>query len=282
MTTKQEDKLIAGWPILLLLYFDRNVNTHIELQKKLFLAFAKEKLITPYNFRRNDYGPYDKNIKIDSLFLDSQEFIDVTIFVDPKTAVTKKMTFQITEKGHQYVEENLLEMYKNQARKIENVVKFCKGKSWQEIVKLVYENYDNDKEVLKSNIPEMRFRLSKLFSIWDNFYRTGRTPELFFTTGFIDYIRILLEKTSKAESKLDKTQFNVIIKSCADSTNFLETHTEQNESVFPELSELFSFLQYTADNYKILPALDNEDATLEDFSMEGDDLRQKLLLPRVS
>lgn len=282
MAFKNGNQLIAGWPILLLLYFNRSVNTHIELQKKLFLSFAKEKAIIPYNFKRNDYGPYDKTIKVDSLFLDSQKLIDVTIFIDPKTTMTKRMTFKINERGDRYVEETLLDACGKQAKKIKNIVKFCEGKSWQEIVKLVYEDYDKDKEILKVKIPEMAIRIDKLFSIWNRFYTLNKTPELFLTAGFIDYLKILLEKTHKSENKLDKTQFNVIIKSCADSINYLETHTEQNESAFPEISELFSFLQYTSSNYDILPALDEEDATLEDFSMEGDDIRQKIPIPQMS
>lgn len=160
-------ELKPGWPILLLLHFKREIVTHIRLQKMLFLAFSEGKLPI-YNFRRADYGPYDRDIKLDAITLADEDYIDLTKYVQ-STGALRYRVFRITEKGDGYIEElikskKLPEKYVFKMKAI--VEKYGKD-SWETIVSVVYSNFDVlDKKIFDKERYRLAEKFKQIRDIW--------------------------------------------------------------------------------------------------------------------
>ena len=279
------DKRINGWPILLTLYYANKIPLHIKLQKMLFLIFSEAKVKIPYNFTKFDHGPYDPEIKIDFLNLGNENYIDVRRYVRGEKTY---WIFSITQKGKEYVEKTLLKSFTNKdLKQVEKIVLKYNKMDWRELVSLVYKKYNIEISELNKKRAIVKDELNRIRPLWEHHYEKNKCEHIFISLVFIDYSIIMLNE--KRFDDLDITQYNVLMNFMEDSLKYLKKETvsfsncDENEKCerLPEIKELFRFVQYIGEKFKILPATYNDEAFLEDFDVgEKEPNSDKLWKPK--
>ncbi len=277
MSPKKE-KLMRGWPILLALHYAGEMALHIRLQKILFLVMSEGKVKMPYNFTKHEYGPYEPEIKLDYLSLENEGYISVRCISKPERSYS---IFSITKKGEEYVTRTLLRSIgQNNLKRIECVVRKYKGEDWKKTVSIVYERFNLERPELERKRMEIREELFRLRPLWEAHYQKNYCYHVFTSLALIDHSIIMLGK--KRFDDLDITQYNVLTSFLEEVVNYLKRET-LSFSPCPETSgcqktedieELYDFIQYLGEKYRILPSTYNEDVDLDDLEFEtGDKLR---------
>ncbi len=275
------ENLIKGWPVLLVLHYASKISLHIKLQKMLFLIFSEAKIKIPYNFTKHEHGPYDPEIKLDFLNLGNEGYINVRHYA--RSGKTYWI-FSITKKGEGYVKKTLLRTIpEKDLKKVEKLVLKYNKTDWKELVSIVYEKYNIERAELDKKKEAVKNELLRIRPLWESNYRKNKCEHVFISLALIDYAIIMLSK--KRFDSLDITQYNVLINFLEEVINYLKRETitfslcpEVCEKL-PEIKELFLFIQYLGEKFRILPATFSEDAYLEDFEFKeeqeprGDDLR---------
>lgn len=279
---------IRGWPILLVLYYVKKIPLHIKLQKMLFLVLSEAKLRIPYDFRKYDHGPYDPEIKIDFLTLGKDGYINVTHHVKSERDY---WIFAITKKGEEYVEKIILKSFSQKdLKRVERLAMKYNKMDWKELVSIVYEKYNIERSELDRQKGIIINELSRIRPLWSVNYEKNNCEYTFTSLALIDYMIIMLNK--KRFDGLDITQYNVLINCLAEMMNHLKMETasfslcEKTDDCITkdceklcEIKEMFLYVQYLGEKFKILPATFSEDACMEDFDFEdkkelqGDELR---------
>ena len=275
------ENLIKGWPILLVLHYASKIPLHIKLQKMLFLIFSEAKIKIPYNFTKYEHGPYDPEIKLDFLSLGNGDYINVRHYIKSEKTY---WIFSITKKGEEYVEKTLLKTIpERDLKKVERLVLKYNKIDWKELVSIVYEKYNIGRADLDKKKENIKNELLRIRPLWEANYRKNKCEHIFTSLALIDYAVIMLSK--KRFDNLDITQYNVLINFLEEVINYLKKETitlsvcSEICEKLPEIKELFLFIQYLGEKFRILPATFSEDAYLEDFELKeeqephGDDLR---------
>jgi len=275
---RKTDGLIRGWPILLALHYAGEIALHIRLQKLLFLMFSEAKMQLPYNFTKHEFGPYDPDIKIDFMELENQGYMNVKCVSKSERSYS---IFSITKKGEEYVARMLLRTIgQRDLKRIEAVVAKYKNEDWKKVVSLVYERFNMERPELERKRAEIRKELFRLRPLWEAHYQKNYCEHVFTSLALIDHSIVMLGK--KRFDSLDITQYNVLVSFLEEVVNYLKKETSSFSPCSEasgcqkteDIEELYNFIQYLGEKYKILPSTCNEDADLDDFEFElGDKLR---------
>jgi uncharacterized protein YwgA len=269
-----DDKnLIKGWPILLVLHYANKIPLHIKMQKLLFLIFSEAKIKIPYNFTKHEHGPYDPEIKIDFISLDNEGYIKaMCVNKSEKTY----WIFSITEKGEEYVNKTLFKVIQERdLKRIQVLVLKYKRMEWKNLVSMVYEKYNAGRPDLDRRKEGIRNEFLRIRPLWEVNYQKNKCEHIFTSLAMIDYAIIMLNK--KRFDNLDITQYNVLVNFLGDCIIYLKRETAafspcpENAECrkLPEIGELFQFIQYLGEKFRILPSTFSDDAYLEDFELEG-------------
>jgi hypothetical protein len=142
---------------------------------------------------------------------------------------------------------------------------------------MVYEKYNLNRQELELKKNWIRSELFRIRPLWEANYTENKCGHIFTSLAMIDYSIAMLGK--KKFDAIDITQYNVLISFLLEMLNYLKTETTSISycpedfrcNKLPETEELFQFVQYLGEKFKILPATFNEEANLDDFEFENPD-----------
>jgi uncharacterized protein YwgA len=192
------------------------IYTEIKLQKLIFQVQNKAKVPNGYGYFKHYYGPYSKELNMDTFILASDGLIQKKlIFGDDR----KYWKFEITDKGRSFYKECMIShLSPGLITKMSDVLDKYSVYRPNQLAKLVYQEWKLDTpEKLKAEIPLLRRDIDADMSFWEAMY-FSECPNI---ANFIAYLEYCQEALEKVESNKDSVIQSVLIGACQELRNTL-------------------------------------------------------------
>lgn len=294
----------SSWPIYELINnFKKTDNDNLcgrkKMHKLIFLIMAKENINIPFDFLKNEYGPYSKNLERNKNHMIKDGYLKESKLILHGYEGNK---FMLTTKGINKYEKEikpLIKKYpylKNAFKSICNKYRMFRG---QDLEDLCYGNFyltrDKDPKILNSIrtswIKIISNDIHKIEKKWDSIPDEYLTEIVRFNIlTSIDYLKKIVN--SNKILKIDQVESGVLLKNVeyfCRLNNYILTLIEKrpfssklsvtvNDS-FEQISRLFYFINSYSEKCGILPSMFNEDSDIISLMDDGD--KKRILLQTI-
>lgn len=258
----EEAELPKYWAILYALYRLKRICNSFDLQKYLYLAKVDGNAPIEYIFVEDYYGPCCSSIKHDVISLGDQGYITLSF--------ENGWVFEITDDGVKQVEDFIKDVPVEVQKSFDHILEEYSSLS---VVKL--RDYmcdwhikpkprEESEQLKKQLLTEIEFLLSE----FSHFESNGNS---LFIRGSIDYCLLVLKR--EILDDIQKNNLLTIVSGYIKKIMILRELTRENPEILGylclnDLKEDFELTQEACVEYKVLPALFDEDVDLSAFIEE--------------
>jgi len=255
------------WLPLFVLNSTNRIVTKLKYQKIIFLIQNDAKIWNHYNFKKHYYGPYSKELDVDTKTLSNQGLLQIKKIYGAKYPY---WNFEITNKGSDILNSLLNNVSPHIKERVSNALKKYIDMNHNEITELVYSRFQlRNKKELNRGMVESYDTLKSVISYYKGIY-IPECPILTYILGFSEYC---LEAIKRMESK-DDVMKSVIINSSnelacrfLDIANYCDEKSlciEKADKVIcgssePDLFEIFTFIEDYCSTNEVLPKIEDMD-----------------------
>ena len=250
------------WSILYALHRLTRIGTSFDLQKYLYLAKVNSNVPIEYIFVDEDYGPCCSSIKQDAQHLGDLGYLDVSF--------ESGWVFKITEAGEKQVEEFIHDVPEDVQKSFDHILQECSSLSLLQLREgagdlgkepKTREEYEQLKKQLLAEI-------ELLLNEFSYFESNGNS---LFVRGSLDYFQLVLKRENLDD--IQKVNLLILINGYLKKIVLLRELTRENPELLEhlclnDLKEDFELAQMACVDYKVLPALFDEDIDLSAFVEE--------------
>lgn len=257
------------------------VVTELKLQKMIFQIQNEAKVPKGYRYFRHYYGPYSKELNMDTFTLMKEGLIEKEIVYGSKHSY---WVFKITNEGNEFFEKSIPhDMSPGVIQRMNNVINKYKDYDSNELTSIVYEQWKIKKPgLIASEIGELRKDLQAVMSFWEAIY-VPECPTITYFLAFLEYSQEALEKTSLIDDTVIKI---VLVRACRELEEMLgniaqvcskkgmcplEAEKGLCQTNDPSVYEIFDFIENYCEQNSILPKLSDQDLSK---LMTGDEYRR--------
>lgn len=240
------------------------VFTELKLQKLLFQIQNEAKIPGGYPYFKHLYGPYSRELHVDTLTLANQGLITHDVVVGNHGPYSK---YSITEQGKAYFKEYVLPNLKEKdLTRMRQVLDTYSGYKPLALAELVYKQWRiEDTDALNNASRETLGSLKTVKSFWESLY----FPECVVITYYLAFAEYALDAVDRVESR-DAVNRSVLVNACRELSEKLETIAEACSkrgecpadvvtdicnSTAPSVYEIFEFVEDFCDRNNILQKL---------------------------
>lgn len=264
---KDESKEIPRRASILLFVLNElgEVITELKLQKLIFQVQNKAKIKGGYQYFEHYYGPYSKELSMDTFTLMKRGLIQKEIVSGSEHPY---WVFRITDKGRRYFKDVIQPNFpSNLAHRIRNVLEMYANYDHYKLTEIVYKEWRIKKpEKLASEIEKLMINLQSVKSFWEALY-FPECPIIPYFLAFLEYSQDALEKVSQIKDTVIKS---VLVKACQELSDVLANVAQvcsredlcpldvlKNicQTPDPSVSEIFGFIEDYCYRNNILPKL---------------------------
>jgi hypothetical protein len=245
------------------------VYTELKLQKLVFQVQNEAKISGGYRYFKHYYGPYSRELAIDTLTLINQGLIQ------RETAIGREYPysiFRISDRGKAYFNQSVLPKLpsKNSERMRPIVDKYSRYTP-HDLAETVYKQWEIEEPgKIDSEIRALETDLHTVSSFWETQY-FPECPAVTYYLAFIEYSQDALRKIITVEDPVVKS---VLLSACLELNQRLgsiaEVCSRKSEcparveqdlcrNPDPSVYEVFGFIEDFCERQKILPKLWNRD-----------------------
>lgn len=244
------------WILLYLLHKLGRIPTAIKLQKFVFLL-QTEGRVGDYRFFKHHYGPYSRELDMDTMFLSRSLKLMQTEIVEGTNY--PYYLYSITPRGRKFVDTVVKKVVGDEILERASVIikKYGTMNHW-ELQEYVYKTYVISEETFKELYPHLKDDLVSLDIVWKERY-TDDCPASFFILAIVDYATKVL---TKVKQKDDAVLRGVCIASVSELTAKLIdlTSTCQTTEKCPfslkglisEVSDYINFIDHYCSQHNVL------------------------------
>jgi len=251
-----------SWIPLYSLYLLKNITTALKFQKLTFLIQVEGKL-PGYTFFMHHYGPFSRELDVDSKFLNAINFVDKQIKEGEKYPY---FVFSITNEGAKFVENTIEKTIEQPVLdKVMKIIKKHGNKNYLDITEYVYKKYVIPGMASQEIIPHLIEDSASLEHFWKRRY-SEECPVSFLILAMIGYIEKAITKLSGIQDPVHK---GVCIASISELTAKLIDLTSGCEipekcplsfkHLLSDLSEHISFFDWYCSHHGILESVSDID-----------------------
>jgi len=242
------------------------VATGLKLQKLVFQVQNRAKIPKGYRYFRHYYGPYSRELDIDTITLAKQGLIKREELHGARYAYLR---FEITPLGRAHFEKLLSELTPEGVERMREVLNEYKGYDHYHLVELVYRQWKIDEpDRLCLETESIARDLEAVGDFWETLYFPD-CPAITFFLAFIDYCRDALSKLRLVD---DPVVRSVLVSACRELherlANIAQVCSKQEvcpleaqeglcRTPDPSLIEVFDFIEDFCERNGILPRLLN-------------------------
>ena len=255
-------RLPKYWPILYALYRLKRICNSFDFQKYLYLAKVDGNAPIEYIFVEDYCGPCCSSIKRDAISLGDQGYI--------KVSFENGWVFEITEDGVKQVECFINDVPVEVQKSFDHILEEYSSFPMVKLRDHVYDWHIKPKprEEYEQLKKQLLTEIELLLNEFSNFESNGNS---LFIRGSMDYCLLVLKR-----EKLDDVQKNnllSIINGYIKKITILRELTRENPEILEhlclnDLKEDFELTQEACVEYKVVPALFDEDVDLSAFVEE--------------
>jgi len=245
-----------AWVTLYLLHKLGRIPTAIKLQKLVFLL-QTEGRVGDYRFFKRHYGPYSRELDMDTMSLSKSLKLMRTEIVEGMNY--PYYLYSITPEGRKFVENVVKKKIdKEILERASSIIKKYGSMNHWELQEYVYRNYVISEESFKKLYPHLKDDLVSMNILWKERYADD-CPASFFILAIVDYATKVL---AKVKQKDDAVLRGVCIASVSELTAKLVdlTSTCQTTEKCPfslkglisKVSDYINFIDHYCSQHDIL------------------------------
>ncbi|MGQ9640328.1 MAG: hypothetical protein ACUVUB_07805 [Candidatus Bathyarchaeia archaeon] len=241
------------------------VITELKLQKLVFQVQSEAKIPGGYRYFKHYYGPYSKELSIDTVTLMNRGLIEKRV----KTGRNYPYwIYRITDEGKGYFKELVLpSMTSKSIERMRSILDKYSKYNHYELAEIVYHEWKiKEFGSLDLEIQELERDLQATTSFWETIY----LPECPNITHFLAFLEYSQEALMKASSTKDSVVKSVLARACRELTDKLErtAHLCSKREMClmkiekglcktsdPSIYEIFDFIEDFCKRQGILPKL---------------------------
>lgn len=242
-----------------------HVVTELKLQKLVFQVQNIAKVPRGYRYKRHLYGPYSRELNIDTFTLAKKGLIKRE---EVRGVQYPYWRFEITPPGEAYFKERALRnLTRERIQRMRKVLNEYKGYSHYQLAEMVYQQWRIRKpEALRREMAELAKNLQGVTSFWESAYFPG-CPAITYFLAFAEYLQDALSKALSLTDTVVKSVLLMASKEFHDKLmNIAQVCSKEDvcpldaqeglcQSSDPSLYEVFDFIEDLCQRNDVLPKL---------------------------
>jgi hypothetical protein len=245
------------------------VYTELKLQKLVFQVQNEAKISAGYRYFKHYYGPYSRELAIDTLTLINQGLVHRETVVGREYPYS---IFRITDRGKTYFNQSVLpNLSSKNVERMRPIVDKYNGYTPHDLAEAVYRRWQiEEPSKIDSEIVALETDLNTVRNFWETQYFPD-CPAITYYLAFIEYSQDALQKATTIKDPVVKS---VLLSACLEMNQKLggiaEVCSKKGEcparveqdlcrNPDPSIYEVFGFIEDFCQRQKILPKLWDRD-----------------------